>query len=148
MNALPGDERQENGGWMAINTSGPQVLVVDDEAALVDLICNMLKMARITAEPCPLGTQALPYIRRTKPQLVILDVMMPDVDGLTLFGQLRADPATAPIPILLMTAGSTHVVDTLPHFHHNHDAFLPKPFRVHTMINTVRAMLRGSVPNY
>lgn len=133
---------------MAVNVHAPQVVVVDDEEALVDLICNMLKMARISAEPCPIGAQAFDHIRRIKPQLVILDVMMPDVDGLTLFGQLRVDPVTAAIPILLISAGNINVVNTLPNFRHNHDAFLPKPFRIHTMINTVRTMLRGSVPNY
>ncbi|CAA9223336.1 MAG: hypothetical protein AVDCRST_MAG93-547 [uncultured Chloroflexia bacterium] len=133
---------------MAVNSPAPQVLVVDDEEALVDLICNMLKMARITAEPCPIGLQAFQYIRRAQPQLVILDLMMPEVDGATLFEQLRADGVTATIPILLISAGNVSVTKQVPGFRQHYDAFLPKPFGIHTLINTVRTMLRGSVPKY
>lgn len=133
---------------MAVTSPAPQVLVIDDEEALVDLICNMLKMARIAAEPCPLGKQAYPFIRRTLPQLVILDIMMPEVDGLELFNQLRSDGATAMIPILLITAGNTNVMKQFALFREHHDAFLPKPFGVHTLVNTVRTMLRGTVPKY
>ena len=82
------------------------------------------------------------------PKLVIIDVMMPDVNGLTLLQRLRSDVVTEAIPVLLITAGSFNVNNNLTYFRKDYDGFLQKPFGIHALINTVRTMLRGNVTTH
>ncbi len=78
----------------------PKVVVVDDEPAILDVVCDVLEDADVAAVGCPFGHRAYTYIRREQPELVILDVQMPGVDGIAVFQCLRNDPATSDIPVV------------------------------------------------
>src|SRR4051812_39552612 len=60
----------------------PQIIVVDDEVTLVQMVCDALEDAGFVADSCPYGRNAFPCIRAKQPQVIILDVQMPEVDGI------------------------------------------------------------------
>src|SRR5687767_397003 len=80
------------------------ILIVDDEESVRQLLRLMLRTFNVNVREAADGSEALDRISEEQPSLVILDVMMPKIDGLTLLKQLRADPKTASLPVLLFTA--------------------------------------------
>jgi len=86
-----------------MNASHPLVLVVDDNATNIDLLVNTLK-ADYRLGIAKNGQKALEYIGKQKPDLVLLDIMMPEMDGFEVCNRLKADPETAAIPIIFITA--------------------------------------------
>lgn len=83
--------------------AGERVLVVDDNADMREYVVRLLRQ-RWTVQQCADGAQALELVRRTAPALVITDVMMPTLDGFGLLRALRADPKTATIPVIMLSA--------------------------------------------
>jgi two-component system phosphate regulon response regulator PhoB len=81
----------------------PTILVVDDEPALRDLIGQMLEIGGYTVETARDGEEALDKIDESLPDAVILDVMMPEMDGITVCKTLRANPDTAALPIIMLS---------------------------------------------
>src|SRR5687767_5006350 len=82
------------------DAADPAVVIVDDEPALVSMVCDFLSDEGIPTESCPYGMQALACIRTRQPKVAILDIQMPVVDGIQLFQLLRADPQTRDIPVI------------------------------------------------
>jgi len=83
-----------------------RVLVVDDEPSAVDLLDNLLTAAGCLALRAGGGAEGIALARSERPDLVLLDLMMPDVDGFNVVATLKADPATRNIPIVVITAKS------------------------------------------
>ena len=82
---------------------GPAVLVVDDDAAILDFVRAALEDTGYRVYTA-VGGEALPVARDRQPALILLDIQMPGMDGIEVSRRLRADPATAPIPIVAMSA--------------------------------------------
>lgn len=82
----------------------PRVLVVDDVASNLDLIAQALEPAGYEIYVARNGEEALRIASRAEPHLILLDVMMPGVDGLTVCKRIKADPALAAIPVIFVTA--------------------------------------------
>jgi len=83
-----------------------KILVVDDEASITRLLkLNLEKTGRYTVRAENLGTHCVPAAREFLPDLIILDVMMPDVDGGTVADELKHDPLLKNIPVVFLTAG-------------------------------------------
>jgi two-component system response regulator MprA len=80
------------------------VLVVDDEPATRDLLRLMLQTAGHTIEEASHGQEALEQVAANRPDVVLLDVMMPHMDGITACRRLRQNPATADLPIIMFSA--------------------------------------------
>jgi CheY-like chemotaxis protein len=80
------------------------ILIVDDEESVRQLLRLMLRTFDVCVREAADGSEALARINEEQPSLVILDVMMPKIDGLTVLKQLRADPKTKALPVLLFTA--------------------------------------------
>lgn len=116
----------------------PSVVVVDDEPSVVRLVCDVLDDAGISAKACAFGAGAYPCIRTQHPKLILLDIQMPVVDGIQVFRQLRADPATADIPVIFLTANAHVLYAQLPNFLAMGATVLPKPFNVATLVSRVR----------
>ena len=115
----------------------PQVVVVDDEPEIVQVVCDVLEDEGIQASSCPHGRKALMCIRLKQPRVLLLDIQMPDVDGITLFQQLRADPATSSLPVIFVTANE-HLLNThLPDYRALGAQVLPKPFDLDALVNVV-----------
>ena len=81
-----------------------KAFVIDDQRALVEMLILLLADLGVQAEGTTAPRQAHVAIAAVQPQLILLDIMMPDLDGLTLLDELQRDPRTAAIPVVLCTA--------------------------------------------
>lgn len=85
-----------------------RVLVVEDNELNLKLFCDLLRAHGYEAEPVRDGREAVSAARRFRPDLVIMDVQLPHVTGFELIGQMQADPVLGRIPIMAVTAYSSH----------------------------------------
>ena len=112
------------------------ILVVDDEQPLRDLLADVLELDGHRVIVAGNGREALAIARRDRPDLVVSDVMMPHLNGVRLCQQLKAEPSSASVPVILMSAVGPRVVAGS-----NADAFLKKPFDLHEVEALVRRLL-------
>lgn len=128
---------------MAINQSLNQygdILVVDDEASVVEVVSLYLQREGFTVRAVRDGRAALNAIREQLPALVVLDVMLPEVDGLELMRRLRADP-TSNVPVILLTARQQEI-DRIYGLELGADDYVTKPFSPAELVSRVKAVLR------
>jgi DNA-binding response OmpR family regulator len=117
-----------------------RVLVVDDEATLVDTIRYNLRREGFDVQVASDGNEALKLARATTPDLVVLDLMLPGIDGLEVCRQLRRDST---VPILMLTAKDDEV-DKIVGLEVGADDYMTKPFSMRELLARIRAMLRRS----
>lgn len=123
------------------NGAGELVVVVDDHADTVDLVGETLGAAGYRVATATSGAAALRLIRREPPDLVLLDVAMPGLDGYAISAELRRDPALRRVPIVLLTA--LHgISDRLRGLHVGADEFISKPVERVELLIRVHALLR------
>jgi len=123
-----------------------KILVVDDDVDTLRLIGLMLQRQGYQIVAANNGTQALSMTLSERPDLILLDVMMPDMDGYEVSRQLRANPATSDIPIIMFTAKS-QVDDKVQGFESGADDYLTKPTQPRELFAHVKAVLaRGKKP--
>jgi CheY-like chemotaxis protein len=115
----------------------PKVVVVDDEPAIVDVVCDVLYDADVQGVPCISGHEANSCILDTRPQAVILDIQMPVVDGIEIFKRMRADPLTRDIPVIFFTANADKLKQRLPNYREMGAQLLPKPFQIDKLLDLV-----------
>jgi pilus assembly protein CpaE len=120
-----------------------RILVVDDEIESVKLIGLMLQRRGYEIIAARSGSQALEKAQTENPDLVILDIMMPDMDGYEVCRQLRVDPATADLPIIMFTA-KTMVDDKVAGFQAGADDYLTKPVHPEELASRIEAVLLRS----
>lgn len=116
------------------------VLVVDDEPHVVRLVQINLAQLGFQVRSAGDGEEALAMVAREKPDLVILDVMMPKLDGFETLSRLRADPETAEIPVIMLTARAQDE-DTFEGYGRGARWYLTKPFTPGDLRATVRRVL-------
>jgi two-component system, OmpR family, response regulator len=121
--------------------SAPRVLVVDDERSITDLVSMALRYEGLQVEVASGGRQALESISRFRPQLVVLDVMLPDLSGFDVLERMNRDGIGGRVPVLFLTARDT-LDDKLRGFTLGGDDYMTKPFSVEELIVRVRAILR------
>jgi two-component system phosphate regulon response regulator PhoB len=119
------------------------VLVVDDERDLVDLLAHHLKGAGFDVVTATCGREALEIAVRTPPDLILLDIMLPDVQGTDVMKHLRKEPATASVPVIFLTARGEEV-DRVVGFELGADDYVVKPFSARELVLRVQALLRRS----
>jgi two-component system, OmpR family, alkaline phosphatase synthesis response regulator PhoP len=119
------------------------ILVVEDEPDIRKLVQYNLAQERFTVLEAEDGEQALKILQREKPNLIILDLMLPGLSGLELCKLLRERPQTAQLPILMLTAKAGEA-DKVLGLEIGADDYLTKPFSPREMIARVRAILRRS----
>ena len=122
------------------------VLVADDDEDILQLVSFRLERAGYTVVTAADGQQALAAAREHRPDLAVLDVMMPGLNGYEVTRQLRADEATATIPVILLTA-RVQEADVSRGFEAGADDYLRKPFSPQELRSRVQAILarRSSV---
>ncbi len=123
------------------NPEGPLLLVVDDEQSIVDFIRLGMRYEGFRVAEAPDGQTGLDLAQRLAPDVIVLDVMLPDVDGLQVCQRLRAIPATTNVPILMLTA-KDEVRDRVSGLDSGADDYLTKPFSFEELLARVRALLR------
>ena len=121
-----------------------QILVVEDEESLLQTLRYNLSRAGHEVRLSTNGVQALEMIRGNPPELVVLDLMLPGLDGLELCRAVRAEtlnPAIAHVPILMLTARDEEI-DKVVGLEVGADDYLTKPFSMHELMARVKAQLR------
>ncbi len=119
------------------------ILVVDDEADLVELVSYNLKKEGFLVDSASDGEKALTKILKGKYDLLILDLMLPGIQGMELCRILRNDPKTAVLPIIMLTAKGEEV-DKILGLEMGADDYMAKPFSPRELIARVKAVLRRS----
>ena len=117
--------------------SGGRVLVVDDEAPIRELCRVNLELAGFDVDEAGDGIQALDAVRRIRPDVVLLDVMMPNMDGWETLQRLKEDDETAEIAVILLTARSSED-DQMRGWTGGILEFVPKPFNPQALTVAVR----------
>ena len=124
-----------------LSTTQPVVLVVDDEPDVVDLVRYRLRGAGMAVIVAADGLSALRTARERRPDLIVLDLMLPEMRGEEVCRQLRADRETAAIPVLMLTAKGDPA-DRIAGLEVGADDYLGKPFSPRELILRVEAILR------
>ena len=122
----------------------PKTLIVDDDPETCLMLSHALRMLGFETDYALSGAQALAKIHQNMPDAVILDLMMPDTDGFEVIRYLRAGPATAGLPIIVVTAIGAPEAEEQS-MQAGATAFLRKPVSIHRLGETVRAHLPHSV---
>lgn len=120
---------------------GSRILVVEDESDLAELVAFNLKQAGHSATTVGTGATALAEVRRQRPDLIVLDVMLPDITGIEVCRRLRRDPETARIPVVILTAKGEEV-DRVVGFEVGADDYVVKPFSPRELLLRIEAILR------
>ena len=120
-------------------TRSREVLVVDDEPNIRELVQVALKFHGCAVTPGATGKDALPLAASDSPDLIVLDVMLPDIDGFEVCRRLRAGGDD--VPVIFLTAKDT-TSDTVTGLTLGGDDYITKPFSVEALVARVRAVLR------
>lgn len=115
--------------------------MVEDDHDIADLIRHYVEKAGWTPETFASGPAALAAARRRPPDAVVLDLMLPGMDGLEVCRALRADPSTAHLPIIMLTARAEET-DRIVGLEIGADDYLAKPFSPNELVARLRALLR------
>jgi two-component system response regulator MprA len=126
-----------------MNMSG-RILIADDDRAIREALSRALTMEGYDVVQAPDGAAALTLIESSQPDVAILDIMMPNVDGLTVCRVLRAERNR--IPVLMLTA-RTETPDRVAGLDAGADDYLPKPFDLDELLARLRALLRRARPD-
>jgi DNA-binding response OmpR family regulator len=118
-----------------------QILVVEDDPDIAQLIGHYLEKAGHTVEVLSSGKAVIPTVRRHPPDLVVLDLMLPELDGLMICQAMRTDPQTAAIPIIMVTARGDEA-DRITGLELGADDYVTKPFSPKELAARVTALLR------
>lgn len=118
----------------------PKILVVDDEPDALEILGFKLKEAGYVPLLAKDGTRAIALARDERPALIVLDLMLPEVDGLEVCKILRQDPSTAAIPILMLTARATEM-DRVIGLELGADDYVTKPFSPRELVLRIKKLL-------
>ena len=120
-----------------------RILVVDDEPDLVELLSFNLRIAGYDVISAADGLGALELAQRLQPDLILLDLMLPELDGISVCEILRGHPATAAIPIIMLTAWSSDLSRQLG-LAAGADEYLTKPFTARDVLGRIKSLLESA----
>ena len=121
--------------------NGKRIVVIEDEPDILEVIVYNLRREGFTVLASRSGEEGLQLVRREMPDLVLLDLMLPDRDGAEVCRRLRASPATAVVPIIMVTAKGEES-DVVLGLGLGADDYVPKPFSPRELVARVKAVLR------
>jgi two-component system response regulator MtrA len=121
-----------------MNAMRQRILVVDDDAALAEMLTIVLRGEGFDPVVVSDGTKVLPAVRELRPDLVLLDVMLPGLNGIDVCRQVRAESG---VPIVMLTA-RTDTIDVVVGLESGADDYVMKPFKPKELVARVRARLR------
>jgi len=124
---------------MAMTPTGQRVLVVDDEPSIIDAVGTALRYEGFDVKVATTGRAALAAAQDSPPDLIVLDVMLPDLDGIEVTRRLRADGIS--VPVLFLTARDS-VADKVAGLTVGGDDYVTKPFSLAEVVARTRAILR------
>jgi len=116
------------------------ILIADDDEKSIKLLQDVLQASGYTVAVARDGRQAITLTKQKSPALILMDIRMPVVDGVTAMKELKADPKTKEIPIIAITAHAMQG-DKERFLQQGFDGFLAKPLDIHTLLERVRSVL-------
>ena len=118
-----------------------RILVAEDDPDIASLLAHYLQRAGFEADMVASGRDVLPRVKKAPPDLLLLDIMLPGLDGLEVCRAVRSDPHTAAIPIIMVTAKGEES-DRIVGLELGADDYITKPFSPNEVIARIRALLR------
>lgn len=125
-------------------TTSKRILCIEDEQEMIDLIRLILSRRGYEVRGANGGQEALAIISTYQPDLILLDLMMPEMDGWEVYQQLRSNEATRDIPVIVVTAKAQSIDKVLGLHIAKVDDYLAKPFSPQDLIHSVEAVLGRS----
>jgi DNA-binding response OmpR family regulator len=126
---------------MSRSSKSTRVLVVEDDPDIAMLLARSLTRAGFAVDQMSSGADVLPTLRRSLPDLLLLDLLLPGLDGIEICRALRADRSTAALPIIMLTARAEES-DRIVGLELGADDYITKPFSPNEVVARIRALLR------
>ena len=117
------------------------IWIVDDDSTIRDIEVYTLNSTGFEAKGFASGAPMFEALKSERPKLIVLDIMMPGDDGITILKKLRGNPVTKDIPIIMATAKGTEM-DMIIGLDTGADDYLVKPFGIMTLVSRIKAVLR------
>lgn len=119
-----------------------KVLIVDDEENIVDLLSNILNHSGFITIGAFNGESGLEKAKSEKPHIIILDIMMPGMDGFEVLKRLKEDEQTADIPVIMLTA-KTEDSAVIESWRKGAEFYIPKPFEIEELLHVINLILKS-----
>ena len=132
-------------GRSATARTQPTIIVADDDRTTIMMVQSILRTWKINCLVAHNGKDALEQTKKIRPDVLLLDVSMPDMDGFQVLAALRADPGTRAIPIVMLTAAQSES-EIVRGFDLGADDYITKPFRAHEMLARLKRLVRNREP--
>ena len=118
-----------------------QILCIEDEPEMIDLIRIILNRHNFNVQGADGGREGLEMVKKSPPDLILLDLMMPDVDGWEVYQQIKADEKTSHIPVIIVTAKAQNIDKVLGLHIAKVDDYISKPFSPKDLLASVQNIL-------
>ena len=126
-----------------MNAKLKAILCIEDESEMIDLMRLILGRRGFEVRGATSGVEGLKMIREEKPDLILLDLMMPDMDGWEVYQQIKADEKTKGIPVIVVTAKAQSIDRVLGLHIAKVDDYIAKPFSPQDLMNSVEKVLKS-----
>ncbi len=130
-----------NNGNAPINVNGKLVVCIEDEQEMIDLVQLILGRRGFTVEGANGGLEGLEKVQKRKPDLVLLDLMMPDMDGWEVYQRMKSDEELRDIPVIVITAKAQSIDKVLGLHIAKVDDYITKPFGPQELLESVEKIL-------
>ena len=126
---------------MALDNKGTKVVVIEDDVEMINLVKLILKKEGFEVTGAMGGRDGLDAIEKNQPDLVLLDLMMPDIDGWEVYQTMKANDQTKHIPVIIITAKAQSIDKVLGLHIAKVDDYITKPFSPNELVASVRKVL-------
>ncbi|HHY88176.1 MAG TPA: response regulator [Chloroflexi bacterium] len=123
--------------------NSPRIIYIEDDPEMIELVHIILNRRGFKVKGAQWGRQGVDMVQQDRPDLVLLDLMMPDLDGWDVYHQLKANPDTQDIPIIVISAKSQPIDRVLGLQIAKVDDYVSKPFSPHELISSVDRVLNS-----
>jgi two-component system response regulator VicR len=125
-----------------------RVVYIEDEQEMIDLVKLILSRKRFEVIGANGGREGLDVVRKNLPDVILLDLMMPDMDGWEVYQQLKADESTRNIPVIVITAKAQNIDKVLALHIAKVDDYIPKPFTPKDLLDSIEKILQIEQPDH
>jgi len=125
-----------------MNNDNPRsILYIEDDSEMIELVSMILNRRGFLVKGAHSGTEGLAYLKTASPELILLDLMMPDMDGWEVYHKLKSDPHLNQIPVIIITAKAQPIDRVLGVHIAKVDDYISKPFHPQDLINSIDKLI-------
>lgn len=126
------------------NDNSPLIIYIEDDPEMIDLVTLILERRGYKVKGANGGRKGLDLVLKEKPDLILLDLMMPDLDGWDLYQHLKSEKSTCDIPVIVITAKAQEIDRVLGLHIAKVDDYICKPFKPQELIDSITAIFNNS----